>query len=94
METWAWMQYEAYDEKYELYAVCGNGASSNVNFSLFDMSCTRATISCGSDLGCVRDTMVQKAQSGQYAFCPGRFNLLINPNPGAVGWYGHGDIYI
>ena len=50
----------------------------------------RATIACGSDLGCVRDTIVAKHVNGQYKFCRDRFNLLINPNPGDAGWSGYG----
>ena len=92
MPTWSWSQHDVYDEIFKSYAICGPSTHDSIDVSVFDTSCTRATVSCGSDLKCVRDTMVQNFTSGEYKFCPNQFNLLINPNPGEVGWYGHGPI--
>ena len=65
MPAYSWRNYDAYNDQYKLYAICGPGVSGvSVNFNNLDRSCTSATIKCGSDLQCVQQQVTYDQQSG------------------------------
>ena len=65
MPAYSWRNYDAYNDMYKLYAICGPGVSGvSVNFNNLDRSCTQATLACGSDLECVQQRVTYDHQSG------------------------------
>lgn len=87
--AYAWKSYEGWQDMSgcTLYMNCGNdGRGASPNFRTFDSACTAAAYACGSDLACARDYVVRNHNNGQFKWCPNRFNVLINPNPGAAAF--------
>merc|ERR1719370_2116523 len=85
--AYSWKTYEGWNEQCNLYMNCGNdGKGASPNWNGFDNACMAASYACGSNYSCARDYIVRMHNNGQFKWCPNRFNVLINPNPGAAAF--------
>jgi len=89
LPAYSWMQYEAYESKYELYAICGDGVQSNISGYDLVQACSMADSACNGNNECALNTITNWQYTGRYKFCRDRYNLLVHRNPGSAAWYGY-----
>merc|ERR1712136_416554 len=89
MPAWGWQTWDHYNDRYRIYAICGNASSNSINGKVLQQSCENASYLCGTDEECVLDRIVADHQNGRFKFCRDRFDLLVNPHPGPTAYYGY-----